>query len=67
MADPSSGPPSPSPAEALFVSWVAGEQAGGRPDFEALCKEHPEHAQALRRLHDAWQRARTSIETGSPP
>ena len=53
MPNPSQGPDL---VEALFAQYLGQAEARGKPDFEAFCREHAEHAPALRALHADWQR-----------
>ncbi|MEM7305888.1 MAG: bifunctional serine/threonine-protein kinase/formylglycine-generating enzyme family protein [Planctomycetota bacterium] len=46
-----------SPAEALFASFLSNLESDPEADFEAFCREHPDHAEALRELKSAWDRA----------
>jgi len=45
----------PQDAERLFERFVERVSAGEEPDFEALCREHPEAEPALRRQYVEWQ------------
>ena len=49
-------PDSLTPAESLFAGHLAELELGARTDFEALCREHPTHADELRRLMAEWLR-----------
>jgi len=42
-------------AERAYAAWLANRGERGRLDIEALCREHPEHADELRRLHDQYE------------
>ncbi len=57
----SSSLPSPSSfdpaAEELFFTWQRDTQSGARPDFEALCRAHPQHERALRELRSMLELA----------
>jgi serine/threonine protein kinase len=44
-------------AENLFLDYVAAEELGEKPDFEALQREHPTHAEALRELKSEYDDA----------
>ncbi len=58
----------PSPAEELFAEWLASAQVGEGPDFSSFCRDRPEHALALRKLHEDWQRFQPLLEmAGSRP
>ena len=59
MADRSQAP-KPSPTDVLFAGWLA--QGEERADFTAFCRDHPEHALALQRLHEEWQRVGALLE-----
>ena len=54
MADP----------EELFAEYLAAQEAGEAPDFEALCAAHPEVADELRELKDLEARF-ASVISGS--
>ena len=44
-----------SDADRLFGSWVERASAGEEPDFEALCRAHPEAEEELRRQYAEWR------------
>lgn len=54
MADP----------EELFAEYLAAQEAGEAPDFEALCAAHPEAADELRELKDLEARFASVISGG---
>ena len=39
--------------ESLLAEWLERREAGEDADLEAICREHPEHADELRKLHSA--------------
>ena len=41
-------------AEMIFGGWLADADAGRRVEFSELLDRHPQHADALRRLHAEW-------------
>ena len=53
---PRPDPDSLSPAESLFAAHVARVACGEPADLDALCREHPPHADELRRLDADWKR-----------
>ena len=59
MAHDPTGPESPSPrsTEGLFAEYLARLERGEAPELDALCDQHPDLAQELRRRHSVWQRA----------
>ena len=40
----------------LFAEYVRRLEAGEDIDFDALCQDHPEHADAPRNLKQEWER-----------
>lgn len=46
----------------LFGSYLDDWEAGGSPDIEEWCRDHPERAQALRRLAREWQHGQRLID-----
>ena len=48
--DPGPGPT----AETLYSEWLRGTEDRGEAGFEALVLDHPEHADAVRRLHERY-------------
>ena len=42
-------------AEELFTSHIAELEAGGEEWLEEFCREHAEHAVALRELYEEWR------------
>lgn len=42
-------------AEGIFAAWAVRAEAGEATEFEELVREHPVHADALRRFHDDWK------------
>jgi WD40 repeat protein/tRNA A-37 threonylcarbamoyl transferase component Bud32 len=42
-------------AEDLFADYLEVVEAGEDGDIDALCGAHPEHAEALRRMHLRWR------------
>ncbi len=56
-------PPQNEPsAEALFADFLDRLDAGEGPDFEALCRQHPGRAAALRKTHVRWQAMAAAFE-----
>jgi tRNA A-37 threonylcarbamoyl transferase component Bud32/WD40 repeat protein len=56
-------PPQNEPsAEALFADFLDRLDAGEGPDFEALCRQHPGRAEALRKTHVRWQAMAAAFE-----
>ncbi|MCA8956066.1 MAG: serine/threonine protein kinase, partial [Planctomycetes bacterium] len=51
--------------EALFESWLAQRSGPGAADLKVLVRAHPEHAAALRGLHDRWLRSQSVLHEGS--
>jgi formylglycine-generating enzyme required for sulfatase activity/serine/threonine protein kinase len=49
-------PDAPGRTPRLFAEYLARRSAGEQPDFEALCRDHPADADALRRIRDEWER-----------
>ncbi len=49
------GPDQPT-ADSLFAAWLAHQEAGVEPHFEALCRAHPDTSAELRLLYDYWGR-----------
>jgi serine/threonine protein kinase/formylglycine-generating enzyme required for sulfatase activity len=43
-------------ADSLFAAWLARHEAGEESEFEALRRDHPQAAAALRDLHAFWTR-----------
>lgn len=46
--------PAPGSAEDVFASFLEQIEAGEQVDFEALCRQHPDVAGKLRRIHLRW-------------
>jgi len=42
-------------SEALLLDYLSRREAGEEIDLGALCREHPEHAEALKTLHGMWE------------
>jgi serine/threonine protein kinase/formylglycine-generating enzyme required for sulfatase activity len=38
----------------IFTAWAVRMERGENPDFDAVLREHPAHADSLRRLHRDW-------------
>jgi len=56
-------PPQNEPsAEALFADLLDRLDAGEGPDFEALCRQHPGRAAALRKTYVRWQAMAAAFE-----
>ena len=45
-------------AEAIFSEYLARHERGEPADFDAVCDEHPDIAEKLRRIHKEWEVAR---------
>ena len=58
MAESNQGPPSESSrrAEEIFADFLVRAERGEETDFEALCLEHPELEDRLRKLKGDWER-----------
>ncbi|MHC4931425.1 MAG: WD40 repeat domain-containing serine/threonine protein kinase [Planctomycetota bacterium] len=52
--DPSPSPEIAAGAEAAYASYLARLGAGESIDFETYCRERPDQADSLRRIHAAW-------------
>ena len=44
------------PAEALLAGWLEAQRAGQAAPFEDLCRQHPQLAAELRRIHAQFRR-----------
>ncbi|MEW6741679.1 MAG: SUMF1/EgtB/PvdO family nonheme iron enzyme [Planctomycetota bacterium] len=49
-------------AEELFLEFLERREGGEAVDVDALCREHPEHASELRRLHENWAKVSGLID-----
>jgi len=52
--------------DALFDDFLARLEKGEEEDFERFVARHPEHADALRRLHAQWTRLDSRVDEALP-